>query len=71
MIFYVGTKSNSLELSYLLIPDKELDVIEMVVYGKVMRPGLQCCCNSVAEMVGQLKSKNIQMACEFPYKEAS
>jgi len=71
MILYVGTKSNSLELSNLLISDKELDVIEMAVYGNVMRPGLQCRCKSVAEMLGQLKSKSPQMACELPYKEAS
>jgi len=50
--------------------DKELDVIEMAVYGNVMRPGLQCRCKSVAEMLGQLKSKSSQMACELPYKEA-
>jgi len=50
--------------------DKELDVIEMAVYGNVMRPGLQCRCKSVAEMLGQLKSKSPQMACELPYKDA-
>ncbi|KAI7748961.1 LOW QUALITY PROTEIN: hypothetical protein M8C21_011092, partial [Ambrosia artemisiifolia] len=35
--------------------DKELDVIEMAVYGDVTRPGNQCRCRSVAEVFGNHK----------------
>ncbi|OAY80155.1 hypothetical protein ACMD2_19127 [Ananas comosus] len=49
--------------------DKELDIIEMAVYGDVIRPGKQCRCRTVAEMLGQMKSKNHLAACELPYKE--
>ncbi|MQM00387.1 hypothetical protein Taro_033113 [Colocasia esculenta] len=51
--------------------DKELDVIEMAVYGDVIRPGNQCRCRTVAEMLGLYKSKNPLAACELPYKEPS
>ncbi|XP_058099453.1 uncharacterized protein LOC131243854 [Magnolia sinica] len=51
--------------------DKELDVIEMAVYGDVIRPGNQCRCRTVAEMLGQYKAKNPLAACELPYKETS
>lgn len=51
--------------------DKELDIIEMAVYGDVIRPGNQCRCRTVAEMLGQYKSKNPLAACELPYKEMS
>ncbi|XP_074565885.1 uncharacterized protein LOC141822341 [Curcuma longa] len=47
--------------------DKELDVIEMAVYGDVTRPGNQCRCRTVAEMLGMVKSKNPMAACELPY----
>ncbi|XP_073105573.1 uncharacterized protein [Elaeis guineensis] len=50
---------------------KELDIIEMAVYGDVIRPGNQCRCRTVAEMLGQVKSKNPLAACELPYKETS
>ncbi|KAG0464388.1 hypothetical protein HPP92_020457 [Vanilla planifolia] len=33
--------------------DKEMDVIEMAVYGDVIRPGHECRCRTVAEMLGQ------------------
>lgn len=46
--------------------DKELDVIEMAVYGDVIRPGKQCRCKTVAEMLGQVKSKNQMAACDLP-----
>ncbi|OVA13401.1 HNH endonuclease [Macleaya cordata] len=49
--------------------DKELDIIEMAVYGDVIRPGNQCRCRTVAEMLGQYKSKSGIAACELPYKE--
>ncbi|KAJ7552671.1 hypothetical protein O6H91_06G063900 [Diphasiastrum complanatum] len=54
----------------LTFTDKELDVIEMAVYGNVIRPGLQCRCKSVAEKLGlaSRKSKGPEMACELPYK---
>ncbi|KAI7747843.1 hypothetical protein M8C21_014372 [Ambrosia artemisiifolia] len=38
--------------------DKELDVIEMAVYGDVTRPGNQCRCRSVAEVFGNHKLKD-------------
>jgi len=51
--------------------DKELDVIEMAVYGNVVRPGLQCKCKSVAESLGTAlyKQKGPDVSsCELPYK---
>lgn len=51
--------------------DKELDVIEMAVYGDVIRPGKQCRCRTVAEMLGKVKSKNQMAACELPHNDAS
>ncbi|OVA08820.1 HNH endonuclease [Macleaya cordata] len=50
--------------------DKELDIIEMAVYGDVIRPGNECRCRTVAEMLGQYKSKNRMAPCKLPYKEA-
>ncbi|KAH7529017.1 hypothetical protein FEM48_Zijuj05G0139000 [Ziziphus jujuba var. spinosa] len=52
-----------------LIADKELDIIEMAVYGDVIRPGNQCRCRTVAEMLGQYKSKDSMAACKLPYNE--
>ncbi|XP_015868821.1 uncharacterized protein LOC107406231 [Ziziphus jujuba] len=49
--------------------DKELDIIEMAVYGDVIRPGNQCRCRTVAEMLGQYKSKDSMAACKLPYNE--
>ncbi|CAL9770210.1 unnamed protein product [Musa acuminata subsp. burmannicoides] len=49
--------------------DKELDIIEMAAYGDVIRPGNQCRCRTVAEMLGKVKLKNPLAACELPYKE--
>ncbi|CAN1312422.1 hypothetical protein LINPERPRIM_LOCUS28627 [Linum perenne] len=46
--------------------DKDLDIIEMAVYGDVIRPGNQCRCRSVAEMLGQFKSKDQTPACKLP-----
>ncbi|KAG0549087.1 hypothetical protein BDA96_01G224800 [Sorghum bicolor] len=51
--------------------DQELDIIEMAVYGDVIRPGKQCRCKTVAEMLGQVKSMNRMAACELPDKGAS
>ncbi|KAK3153521.1 hypothetical protein QOZ80_2BG0175890 [Eleusine coracana subsp. coracana] len=51
--------------------DKELDIIEMAVYGDVIRPGKQCRCRTVAEMLGQVKSKNNMAACELPGNNTS
>ncbi|CAA7393511.1 unnamed protein product [Spirodela intermedia] len=51
--------------------DKELDVIEMAVYGNVIRPGNQCRCKTVAEMLGLHKHKSPLAACELPYKETT
>ncbi|KAI4335950.1 hypothetical protein L6164_014543 [Bauhinia variegata] len=46
--------------------DRELDVIEMAVYGDVVRPGNQCRCKTVAEMLGKFKSKDDTAACKLP-----
>ncbi|KAF3323247.1 HNH endonuclease [Carex littledalei] len=51
--------------------DKELDIIEMAVYGDVIRPGNQCRCRTVAEMLGQVKLKDKLAPCELPHKEPS
>ncbi|CAL5023491.1 unnamed protein product [Urochloa decumbens] len=51
--------------------DKELDIIEMAAYGDVIRPGKQCRCQTVAEMLGQVKSKNRMAACELPDKNTT
>ncbi|BBN16685.1 hypothetical protein MPTK1_7g08480 [Marchantia polymorpha subsp. ruderalis] len=53
--------------------EKELDLIEMAVYGNVERPGMQCRCKSVAETLGTSlsKAKGPQMSCELPYKSTS
>ncbi|KAH7550716.1 hypothetical protein ACOSP7_023750 [Xanthoceras sorbifolium] len=47
--------------------DKELDIIEMAVYGDVSRPGNECRCKTVAEMLGKFKSKDHVAACKLPY----
>ncbi|XP_059643420.1 uncharacterized protein LOC132285269 [Cornus florida] len=49
--------------------EKELDIIEMAVYGDVIRPGNQCRCRTVAEMLGKFKSKDRVDACKLPYSE--
>ncbi|KAK9107425.1 hypothetical protein Scep_017152 [Stephania cephalantha] len=51
--------------------DKELDIIEMAVYGDVIRPGNQCRCRTVAETLGKFKSKSSMPACKLPHDEAS
>lgn len=52
--------------SFLGIADKELDIIEMAVYGDVIRPGNECRCRTVAEMLGKYKSKDSKAACKLP-----
>ncbi|EXC11008.1 hypothetical protein L484_015228 [Morus notabilis] len=47
--------------------DKELDLIEMAVYGDVIRP--ECRCRTVAEVLGKFKSKDRMAACKLPYNE--
>ncbi len=50
----------------LFLAETEMDLIEMVVYGDVIRPGLQCRVLSKAEEAGILGSKskkNAMMAC--------
>ena len=51
--------------------DKELDIIEMAVYGDVIRPGNQCRCRTVAEMLGKYKSKDQMAACKLPFSDGS
>ncbi|XP_010537383.1 PREDICTED: uncharacterized protein LOC104812097 [Tarenaya hassleriana] len=46
--------------------DKELDIIEMAVYGDVIRPGKECRCRTVAEVLGQYKPKDHKAPCELP-----
>ncbi|GMH21554.1 hypothetical protein Nepgr_023396 [Nepenthes gracilis] len=47
--------------------DKELDIIEMAVFGDVIRNGNQCRCRSVAEMLGRFSSKDTMAACKLPH----
>ncbi|KAL7098880.1 hypothetical protein ACP275_09G046300 [Erythranthe tilingii] len=49
--------------------DKALDIIEMAVYGDVMRPGNQCRCKTVAEMLGKYKPKDQIAPCKLPFNE--
>ncbi|XP_039037217.1 uncharacterized protein LOC120174438 [Hibiscus syriacus] len=51
--------------------DKQLDIIEMAVYGDVIRPGNQCRCRTVAEMLGKIKSKDSLAACKLPLDKES
>ncbi|KAL5064844.1 hypothetical protein RYX36_026581 [Vicia faba] len=48
--------------------DRELDIIEMAVYGDVIRPGNQCRCRTVDEMLGKFKAKakDNTDACKLP-----
>ncbi|PWA60748.1 HNH endonuclease domain-containing protein [Artemisia annua] len=46
--------------------DKELDIIEMAVYGDVIRPGNQCRCRSIDELLGKYKPKDHIAACKLP-----
>ncbi|CAI9112029.1 OLC1v1012397C2 [Oldenlandia corymbosa var. corymbosa] len=46
--------------------DRELDLFEMAVYGDVIRPGKECRCRTVAEMLGKYKAKDSRPACELP-----
>lgn len=50
-----------------MFTDKELDIIEMAVYGDVIRPGHQCRCRTIAEMLGKYKTKDKVAACKLPY----
>ncbi|KAH8493193.1 hypothetical protein Peur_072263 [Populus x canadensis] len=61
-------KGYSCEINF---TDKELDIIEMAVYGDVIRPGNQCRCRTIAEMLGQLKSKDRVAACKLPFSNES
>lgn len=56
---------------FLHLVDKELDIIEMAVYGDVSRPGNQCRCRTLAEMLGKYKSKDDLAACKLPYDKES
>jgi len=46
-------------------------MIEMAVYGDVIRPGNQCRCRTVAEALGQHKSKDRKAACKLPHSDES
>lgn len=58
-------------LTTFLYADKELDIIEMAVYGDVIRPGNSCRCRTMAEMLGRYKSKDNVAACKLPYPSES
>ncbi|CAH9144055.1 unnamed protein product [Cuscuta epithymum] len=51
--------------------DKELDIIEMAVYGDVVRPGKQCRCRTIDEVLGKHKPKDHTAACTLPYDNQS
>lgn len=46
--------------------EKELDIIEMAVYGDVIRPGNQCRCRSIDELLGKYKPKDHTPVCTLP-----
>lgn len=56
---------------FLSFLDRELDIIEMAVYGDVIRPGKECRCRTVAEMLGQFKPKDSKAACKLPFDKQS
>lgn len=58
-------------LTTFVYADKELDIVEMAVYGDVIRPGNSCRCRTMAEMLGQYKSKDHVAACKLPYPSDS
>ncbi|KAK6925058.1 HNH endonuclease [Dillenia turbinata] len=62
--------SSSSKFSHVVCANKEMDIIEMAVYGDVIRPGNQCRCRSVAEMLGKFKSKDDMAACKLPNNES-
>eukprot|EP00250_Pteridium_aquilinum_P001571 c11761_g1_i2 orf=176-550(+) len=68
---HIGKEDLEQSSCNLKFTDKELDVIEMAVYGDVIRPGLQCKCKSVGETLGvAIKAKGPAMAsCELPYQK--
>ncbi|XP_022715865.1 uncharacterized protein LOC111275041 [Durio zibethinus] len=55
----------------LFLSISELAIIEMAVYGDVIRPGNHCRCRTVAEMLGQYKSKDNLAACKLPFDKES
>ncbi|CAB4281067.1 unnamed protein product [Prunus armeniaca] len=59
-------KSGKDQIDKIQLKDKELDIIEMAVYGDVIRPGNQSRCRTVAEMLGQYKAKDKTAACKLP-----
>ncbi|KAL9263295.1 hypothetical protein AKJ16_DCAP21809 [Drosera capensis] len=55
----------------LTFTDRELDIIEMAVYGDVIRPGKECRCKSVAEMLGSFREKDRMAACKLPQSDGT
>ncbi|KAD2275736.1 hypothetical protein E3N88_41501 [Mikania micrantha] len=51
---------------FIWFADKELDIIEMAVYGDVIRPGNQCRCRSIDELLGKYKPKDHTAPCKLP-----
>lgn len=43
--------------------DEELDLIEMAVYGSVIRPGRQCVVGSISALIGKYNSGNHMITC--------
>ena len=56
---------------FIQLVDKELGVIEMAVYGDVIRPGNECRWRTVTEMLGKYKSKDSMAACKLPHRAES
>ncbi|KAI5054723.1 hypothetical protein GOP47_0029868 [Adiantum capillus-veneris] len=69
---HVGKEELEQSSCNLKFTDKELDVIEMAVYGDVIRPGLQCKCKSIGEALGiAVKAKGpVITSCKLPYQKA-
>lgn len=45
--------------------DEQLDVIEMAVYGSVIRPGRECIVGNVSSLVGKYSSRNHTIRCNL------
>lgn len=53
-------KGYSCDIKY---SDEELDIIEMAVYGSVIRPGRQCVVGSISALIGKYNSRDRMTTC--------
>lgn len=48
--------------------DEQLDIIEMAVYGSVIRPGRQCTVGSISSLIGKYSSRDQTVRCNLAQK---